>query len=464
MVRTKRSAKLDTWNARKKLPVGKVNQEPLAPGHYLAYRRPPSGAAGTWFALWRHESKIIQTRLGTADDFASADGEGTLTYAQAQAKAQRVFQSFTNEARTAQDGVVRKRGPFTVADAINAYLERQEAKSERAAKDARSHAEKHILPALGRTEVERLSRLQIETWLNTLATSPRLKRLGKKASRLKQDQKANNETTPTAQISPEGKRARKATANRILTTLKAALNYARSRELVNCSDNAWKFVEPFENVSIARQSYLNPEEQQRFLNAIKDHDFWNLVYGALITGCRYGELCSMRVGEFDAQSQTILIPEAKNGQSRFIYLTNEGAEFFESITAGRGSHELIFTRKAFEDRRRLDAETRAPIEKVQRAWRPSEQRLFMSGACDAAGLPRMGFHQLRHSFASNLASQGVPLQIVAVLTGHKDSRMTERHYSHIAPSDVRRHLEANTPKFQRQFPSVGNLRIKKTGA
>ena len=74
MTRTKRSAMLESWNARKKLPQGKANQEPLSPGHYLGYRRPESGAAGSWFARCRRGGKILQTRLGTADDFQDANG------------------------------------------------------------------------------------------------------------------------------------------------------------------------------------------------------------------------------------------------------------------------------------------------------------------------------------------------------------------------------------------------------
>ena len=98
MTRTKRSAKLDTWNARKKLPQGKTNQEPVSPGHYLGYRRPESGAAGSWFARCRRDGKILQVRLGTADDFQDADGVELLTYAQAEEKAKAWFKDRADEA------------------------------------------------------------------------------------------------------------------------------------------------------------------------------------------------------------------------------------------------------------------------------------------------------------------------------------------------------------------------------
>ena len=45
----------------------------------------------------------------------------------------------------------------------------------------------------------------------------------------------------------------------------------------------------------------------------------------------------------------------------------------------------------------------------------------------------MGFHQLRHSYASALVSAGMPLAYVAQLTGHADTRMLEKHYAHLTP-------------------------------
>ena len=50
--------------------------------------------------------------------------------------------------------------------------------------------------------------------------------------------------------------------------------------------------------------------------------------------------------------------------------------------------------------------------------------------------PAIGFHILRHSYASWLATRGVPLAVIARQLGHADTRMTERHYAHLAPSYV----------------------------
>ena len=75
-----------------------------------------------------------------------------------------------------------------------------------------------------------------------------------------------------------------------------------------------------------------------------------------------------------------------------------------------------------------------------------------------------GFHQLRHSYASALVTAGMPLAYVAQLTGHADTRMLEKHYAHLAPSDLSRSLEALAPKLGISMPLVAPLKIKKERA
>ena len=59
----------------------------------------------------------------------------------------------------------------------------------------------------------------------------------------------------------------------------------------------------------------------------------------------------------------------------------------------------------------------------------------------------MGFHGLRHSWASLAVMASMPLMVVARQLGHADTRMVEKHYGHLAPDFVNQAIRTGAPKF-----------------
>jgi integrase len=79
-------------------------------------------------------------------------------------------------------------------------------------------------------------------------------------------------------------------------------------------------------------------------------------------------------------------------------------------------------------------------------WGTSHQKRPLDEASARAGIaPAVNFHILRHSHASHLAMSGVPMGVVAAQLGHADTRMTEKHYAHLAPSYIAQTIRANFP-------------------
>ena len=73
----------------------------------------------------------------------------------------------------------------------------------------------------------------------------------------------------------------------------------------------------------------------------------------------------------------------------------------------------------------------------------------------AAGFPNLGFHQLRHTFISRMAEEGVPLQITQAMVGHTTEEVTKR-YTHISEKARRAAVEKleafrNPPSFVDAF-------------
>src|SRR5262245_55667757 len=88
----------------------------------------------------------------------------------------------------------------------------------------------------------------------------------------------------------ESVRRRQATANRVFTVLRAALNHAFRDGKI--SHDEWRKVQAFQSVDTARSRYLTIDEARRLLNACEPH-FRLLVQAALQTGARYGQLAKL---------------------------------------------------------------------------------------------------------------------------------------------------------------------------
>ena len=223
----------------------------------------------------------------------------------------------------------------------------------------------------------------------------------------------------------DARRARKATANRILTMLKAALNRAFHTDRVS-SDSAWRKVKPFKKVDEAVVRYLSAAEARRLVRACPE-DFRKLVQAALLTGCRYSELARLKCGNFNSDSGTLAIRLSK-GKVRHVVLTDEAKAAFEGWTAKRSAASLVFLRDDGN------------------AWGASHQKRPLDEASAQAQIrPAVNFHILRHSHGSHLAMNGVPMGVIAAQLGHADTRMTEKHYAHLAPSYIAQTIRANFP-------------------
>jgi integrase len=411
VARTVRDASLETRTARGRLRArGTPYYRTLEAGLHLGYRKPLAGA-GKWVA--RHyagaQTYTVET-IAAADDYSDADGVAILSYRQAQVKARERMVARVHHA-------AGKRGPLTVRDVIDAYLEFLDA-HRKSGYDARHRAQAFILPTLGDIEVGALTAERLRKWHTALAKTPA--RLRTKANGKQQHRKHDG--------SADGVRRRQATANRTLTTLKAALNFAW-REGRTLSDTAWRRVQPFKDVDTARVRYLTVAECRRLINA-SAADFRAIVQAALLTGGRYGEICRLIVTDFNADSGTLTIRQSKTGKSRHVVLTEEGCEFFAQQRAGRPGHALLLPKANGQ------------------AWATSHQAKPMREACERARIiPPVSIHILRHTYASWCVMNGAPLIVVARNLGHTDTKMVERHYGHLAPSFVADAIRAAAPRF-----------------
>jgi integrase len=273
-------------------------------------------------------------------------------------------------------------------------------------------------------KVSRLSKLRIERWHRDLAASPARVRT----------RSGERQKFATSATEPEVIRGRKVTANRVLAILKAALNKSYDDDGLAMRP-VWTRVARFKNVDSARLRILDHGEALRLVNACEPA-FRPMVQAALVSGARYGELSRLKV--LDYRHGKLHVRDSKAGKSRWIALANDGRDLFDRLTAGRPQNEALFlkiarSRKA--DGRRF------------RDWGKNHQQEPMARACQGAGIEPLGFHQLRHTYASLSLMSGMPLLVLARNLGHADTRMVEKHYGHLIPSYEDQMIETHAPKF-----------------
>jgi integrase len=401
MPRPHRSAKLDSRAARQKLPMsGKPIYTQIGRGLHLGYRKNKGG--GRWVMRQAKAPAGYRVEvIGEADDILSANGRTVLDFFQASRKAQEL-------AKTTFHSVNREAASYTLRMCFEDYFQAMFHRLK-TAKEAKSRVAALIMPHLGDRPVAQLSAEEIRAWHNLIATSPPLRRAGKNQAR---------QVATYDPCDPEAVRRRKSSANRLLTMLKAALNHAFQERYVS-EDQAWRRVKPFPNVDSARTRYLDKNEISRVMAGLSGA-FGNLVRAALYTGARYGDLARLRILDFDAASLILLIARPKGDKARKVHLTDEGAAFFEAICRGRKSGDIMFAQEN------------------GRPWKPSDQQRPMAALTKAAQLSEpVRFHELRHTYASHAAMNGMQLLVLAQNLGHVDTRMVEKHYGHLSDQHKR---------------------------
>ena len=400
MARTVSSKDLGTRTARRTIAVGSKIMLPLSHGRALGYRKGRKWAV--WLARYDADGLRKEEKLGVADDVLDADGVGVLDFAQAQEKARGWFLTATALA-TGQH--VSRRGGYTVNQCCQDYLHHLERRGAPDYRHTKYDLDAYVTPKLGVLQVAKVTRPKLEQWRAEIAASPR------------RTNRKQEESEPHIQTEDES-RKRRATANRVMRRLRAALNLALTEARVNANPMAWK-VPPFENVELARAIFLRETEQRLFVKACAlEKDFQRLVRAALYTGARYGELGRLSVSDFSASSRTLFIAKSKGGRQRYVHLDREAARFFRAVCVNREPGETMF------------------LQENGKPWAKDTQKKPMRRACMVAKIKPFGFHQLRHTAASRWITLGVSLKIVAEQLGHVDTRMVERYYGHLASSHV----------------------------
>lgn len=162
-----------------------------------------------------------------------------------------------------------------------------------------------------------------------------------------------------------------------------------------------------------RLRYLLPGDVEKLLGNCPER-LKSIVITALHTGMRKGEILSLRLGvNLDLDKRHISLARTKNDEPRYIPINETLFEALAPLAEEKEPGAFLFARKC----------NGSPFGDIKKGF---------TAAVDRAKIEDFHFHDLRHTFASNLVMNGADLFAVKELLGHKDIKMTMK-YAHLSP-------------------------------
>jgi integrase len=262
---------------------------------------------------------------------------------------------------------------------------------------------RHIIPALGKVPLARLTPQQVQRLLNDLRK--------------------------------DGKSAR--TVQYVHATLRAglqqALRWGQVQRNVATLVNAPRVERP-------EIQPLSPEATQRLLGALRGDRLEALYTVALALGLRQGEALGLRWADIDFDARTMRVRcqlQRINGKLELVDVKT--ARGRRTIDLPDELLDTLRTHRVRQLEERIAAATWAESDLIFTTAigtpldRHNVTRYFQRILAQA-GLPRQRFHDLRHLCASLLLAQGVPARVVMEILGHSGIQITLDTYAHVMPT------------------------------
>ncbi|MCK0172344.1 site-specific integrase [Aliiroseovarius sp. S1123] len=263
----------------------------------------------------------------------------------------------------------------------------------------RSLLTNHVIPALGRHRIEEVSTERVSKLHNSLSSTPYQ-------------------------------------ANRALAVISKMYSWAERNGYVEIGSNPTIHVERYEEK--ARDRFLSDDELARLGAAIGELETESQISPFALaairlltfTGCRKGEILSLRWQDVDMERGLLYLPDSKTGR-KTVYLNGAAIEVLEGLPRVDGKPYVI-----------VGGVEGKHFDNLSLVWRRVRERAELEPVTLPDGRRQhVRLHDLRHTFASIAASGGASLPMIGKLLGHSQAQTTAR-YAHLADDPVARVGEA----------------------
>jgi integrase len=282
------------------------------------------------------------------------------------------------------------------------------------------HVRCYLVPALGRIALARLTAVDVERALGAFLKS------GRAATTSTRGRQIPRPVSPL-------------TVRHVRSTLRRALADAVRAGVVgrNAAADAAPPYAPHRPVT-----YLDAADARRFLDATRDDELGPLYALAATTGLRLGELLGLSWPDVDIARGTLTVRrslaiDATGGWSLADPKSSTSRRTIPLPTVARVALDRQMARQAAAKLGAGDLwQDRAGLvftDAIGRPLRPGAVAHVFRRARNGLGLPPIRFHDLRHTAATLMLAEGVPLAVISEWLGHAGIAITAAHYAAVVP-------------------------------
>ena len=273
----------------------------------------------------------------------------------------------------------------------------------------RGYIDNHIKPNIGKIPLGKLTSLELQMFYKKLLEKGRVDRLESKHR-------------------SKGLSAK--TVRNIHQIISSAMKLAQEQKLISTN--------PAEGCALPRLEHremqtLPPGQLQAFLREAKDSGVFELYYLELATGLRRGELLGLKWEDIDLELGDLRVrrqiaringgvveaPLKTKNAYRTLSLAEDTIDILKAQKKKTGSSPWVFP-----------SPTGGPIS-------PDSVLHMLHRVLKRAGLPRVRFHDLRHTFATLALQSGVDVKTVSGMLGHFSAGFTLDTYAHVTTASQR---------------------------